>query len=172
MPADPIPRLETPRLVLRGWRQADIESYAPMLADREVMRFLGGPVDREEAWLRMAQHAGHWSLRGYGNWAIERRADGALIGRAGLWEPEGWLGLEVGWMLGREAWGHGYATEAARSAMNWAWGTLDAARLISVIHAENDASASVARRLGMEPQRADVLLGAPVVIYGVERPAG
>ena len=171
VPADSIPRLETPRLVLRGWRQTDIESYAAMLADPEVMRFLGGPVDRAEAWRRMAMHAGHWSVRGYGNWAVERRADGVLLGRAGLWEPDGWPGLEVGWMLGRGAWGHGYATEAARSAMDWTWSTLDAARLISIIHPENDASANVARRLGMQPQRDDVLLGAPVVIYGVERPA-
>ena len=170
MTADPIPRLETPRLVLRAWQHSDIEAYAPMLADADVMRFLGGPVDRAEAWRRMAQHAGHWSLRGYGNWAIERRADGALLGRAGLWEPDGWPDLELGWMLARAAWGHGYATEAARAALEWSWNTLAAERLISIVHAENEASARVARRLGMERVRDGVLLGTPVVIFGIEHP--
>jgi len=54
---------------------------------------------------------GHWTLRGYGTWAVERKSDGAFIGRVGLINPEGWPGLEVGWTLGKPYWGQGYATE-------------------------------------------------------------
>src|SRR5689334_1247843 len=102
-----------------------------MYADAEVMRFLGGPVGREQAWRHIALLAGHWVLRGHGQWALERRAEGRFLGRAGLWEPEGWPGLEIGWTLRRDAWGAGYATEAARAAIAWAREALGAADLIS-----------------------------------------
>ncbi len=106
-----VPTLTTDRLTLRGWRDEDLDAYAEITADPEVMRFMGGAIDRARTWREMAVFAGHWALRGYGIWVVE--CDGVLIGRIGLWQPEGWPGLEVGWLLGRDAWGHGYATEAA-----------------------------------------------------------
>jgi RimJ/RimL family protein N-acetyltransferase len=80
-----------------------------MCADPEVMRYLGDgqPPNRKDAWRQMALFIGHWALRGYGLWAIERKSDGRLIGRAGLWRPEGWPGLELGWALARASWGRG-----------------------------------------------------------------
>ena len=89
MPTDVAPRLETPRLLLRGWTPDDVEPHMAMDADPEVMRWLGGPIGRVESWRRAAQHAGHWLLRGYGNWVVERREDGCFLGRVGLYEPEG-----------------------------------------------------------------------------------
>jgi RimJ/RimL family protein N-acetyltransferase len=165
------PRLETERLVLRSLGAPDLDAYAAMAADPEVMRFIGGVVDRPQAWRQMALHAGHWALRGYGNWALERRADGQFVGRVGFWNPEGWPGIEIGWKLAREAWGKGYATEASRTAMDWAWTSLEVDRLISCIHPLNVASANVAKRLGMNPIDEMVLSGGPVVIYGMQRPA-
>jgi RimJ/RimL family protein N-acetyltransferase len=165
-----IPRVQTERLVLREWRASDFEAYAATAADPEVMRFMGGALDRADSWRQMALFAGHWTLRGYGTWAIERRADGALLGRAGLHYPEGWPGLEVGWTLARRAWGQGYATEAGRAAIDWAWAVIDAPRLISVIDPVNAASVRVAERLGLRPLREDTLRGRAVSIFGIERP--
>jgi RimJ/RimL family protein N-acetyltransferase len=169
-----VPRLQTERLLLREWREEDLDAYAAMYADPEVMRFLGGPVAREQAWRHLALLAGHWQLRGYGQWVLERREDGRFVGRAGLWRPEGWPGLEVGWTLRRDAWGAGYATEAARAAIAWARETLGADGLISIIDPENAASARVARRLGMAPDVPSELLGKPVVIWRLdgESPVG
>jgi RimJ/RimL family protein N-acetyltransferase len=108
-----ISKVTTERLVLREWRASDLEPLAAMTADVEVMRYLGGAVDRSQAWRMMSLFAGHWQLRGFGTWVVQRRADDAVLGRAGLWQPEGWPGVEVGWMFARSAWGCGYATEAA-----------------------------------------------------------
>jgi RimJ/RimL family protein N-acetyltransferase len=162
-----VPTLASSRLTLRGWRPDDAERYAEITADPEVMRFVGGALDPPEAWRQIALFAGHWLLRGYGLWAVER--DGELIGRVGLWRPEGWPGLEVGWLLARDAWGHGYATEAARASIAWAWVNVPDDQLISIIAPENVASMRVAERLGMRPLREDTLRGHRVVIHGIDR---
>jgi len=144
-----IPCLNTERLILRDWRNEDFESYAEFLADPEVTRYLTGtPMNRPDAWRNMAMMIGHWSLRGYGMWAVERKSDHAMIGRVGLYYPEGWPALEVGWMLGRSYWGHGYATEAARAAMAYGFLTQGLERIVSVIHTDNKPSQAVAARLG------------------------
>jgi RimJ/RimL family protein N-acetyltransferase len=165
-----VPRLETPRLILRGWRPQDADAHAAMAASPEVMRFLGGVLTPAESWRTLAQHAGHWILRGYGQWAIERRVDGVLLGRAGLWHPEGWPGLELGWSLARHAWGQGYATEAARAALDWTWASLETDRLISIIAPANAASIRVAERLGLALDREQTLDGKPVRVYAIDRP--
>jgi RimJ/RimL family protein N-acetyltransferase len=166
-----VPTVSTERLILRDWRDSDLDAHAAMSADAEVQRFLsGGPIDRIQAWREMALHAGHWALRGYGNWAVERKEDGVFLGRVGLWNPEGWFGLEVGWKLARHAWGNGYATEAARASVEWGFTCLDAEEIISVIRPANVASIAVARRLGMSAVREAEHGGATVVIYSLTRP--
>jgi RimJ/RimL family protein N-acetyltransferase len=163
-----VPTLTTERLTLRGWREDDLDHYAAIAADPEVMRFMGGALDRADAWRQIAVFVGHWELRGYGLWVVER--DGELIGRVGLLQPEGWPGLEVGWLLGREAWGHGYATEAARAAVEHAWRELGAEELISLIAPDNLPSQRVAERLGMRPGEDYDLRGTAVVIHRRARP--
>lgn len=142
------PRLKTDRLLLREFREADLAPDLEQAQDAEVQRFLGGPASPYDAFRTMATHAGHWALRGYGQWAVERVEDGVFLGRVGLWNPPGWPGPEVGWRLGRESWGHGYATEAARAAIGWAWTTLNVDELSSMILPDNAASQRVAQRLG------------------------
>ena len=169
----PQPRLETDRLVLRPFVSADFEPFAAMCADVEIMRYIndGRPLTRGQAWRAMAMFAGHWALRGYGQWALVEKATGAFIGRAGLWNPEGWPGLEVGWFLDRARWGHGFATEAGLVALDWAFRELDTEHVISVIHPTNAASIRVAERLGERFERAMVLEGGiEVVVYGRRRP--
>lgn len=165
-----VPRLSTDRLLLREWQPQDVDGYAALMADPEVARYIGGVMDRPESWRSMAMHAGHWMLRGYGQWAVERVSDGEFLGRVGLFSPEGWLGLEIGWALARHAWGNGYATEAAISVMRWTWEVLDTRTLISVIHPENAASMRVAERLGMRWDRS-VNLRDDLVdsVYVIER---
>lgn len=144
-----IPRLHTERLILREWRHSDLDAFAAFSADLEVMRYLTGePVARNDTWRNMASAAGHWMLRGYGLWVVERKSDAAVIGRVGLINPEGWPGLEVGWTLGRPYWGQGYATEAARASMSYGFLTQNVDWLISLIAPGNKASQAVALRLG------------------------
>ncbi|MBV8430023.1 MAG: GNAT family N-acetyltransferase [Solirubrobacterales bacterium] len=158
---------------MRSWREQDLEPYAEMCADPEVMRYLGSgrTIDREEAWRQMAVFIGHWELRGYGLWVVESRGDGSFLGRVGLWQPEGWPGLELGWALARRYWGQGYATEAAVAARDFAWSRLGAPELISLIEPDNQASRRVADRLGMEPARRAKLGGTEVLVYRQARPA-
>jgi RimJ/RimL family protein N-acetyltransferase len=117
----------------------------------------------------MATFVGHWSLRGYGLWAVEERATGKFIGRIGLWNPEGWLGLEVGWLLDRAWWGRGLATEGARAALDYAFATLGADHVISVIHPENTRSIRVAEKIGERFEREHDFDGNPALIYGISR---
>src|SRR5438874_1911744 len=151
-------RLKTERLLLRKPRLEDAEALRPQLRDPEVMRFIGGvediePVEVVHRWLA------RWEANGFGHFALVRRDDGVFLGRTGLvcWDTRTWrlttlaeageaAQPELGWALGREHWGHGYATEAARAIRDWAGRELRIGRLISLIHPDNVASARVAAR--------------------------
>ena len=164
--------LETERLILRMWCDEDFEPYAKICADPEVMRFLGGKAfDRTEAWRHMALMIGHWQLRGYGHWVVEEKGTGRLLGRLGFLNPTGWPGFELGWALGREYWGRGYATEGARRALEYAFTELDRDHVISCIHPDNLASIRVAERLGEKLEGESEILGIKVSVYGVDRPS-
>lgn len=166
------PTIETPRLLLRAWSRRDLKAHAEMCADPLAMQYIGSgtTLDSAQSWREIAMHIGHWMLRGYGQWALERKEDGVWLGQAGLWNPPGWPGLEVGWRLTRQVWGEGYATEAGQAAIEWAWRTIDTKELISVIQPDNAASARVAEKLGMRRLRESTVKGQDVVIFGIARP--
>lgn len=156
MEARTAPReLRTERLLLRGWRAGDAAAFAAMNADPEVMRHIAsGPLDRHASEELRARLAHEWARAGHGLWALERRDDGALLGFCGLALPGFARGLaagtvEVGWRLRRDAWGRGYATEAARAALDVAWRALDLAHVVSLVHPDNARSLAVCERLGM-----------------------
>ena len=162
--------LETERLWLRPFRDADLEAYAAIVADPETMTFMGGPRDRARAWSDIAWCLGHWSLRGYGLWAAEEKASGALVGRIGLLNPEGWPGLEVGWLVARSHWGRGLATEGGRASLTHAFEALGAEHVISLIRPANIASIRVAQKLGERKERSVELFGEETLVYGLGRP--
>jgi RimJ/RimL family protein N-acetyltransferase len=153
------------------FRETDLDAYAAMCGDRDVMRYLGDghPLTRAESWRNMALVLGHWQLRGFGLWAVEERATGMLAGRVGCWCPEGWPGVEIGWALRREYWGRGYATEAAQTVLADAFGRIGQKRLISLIRPENGPSIAVALRLGMRPEGSTEIMGHQSLVYGIER---
>lgn len=147
----PFPRLETERLVLRGWHEADFEGYAAMMADPAVARWTtldGKPLDRAGAWRNMATIIGHWALRGYGMFVVEDKASGRFAGRVGPWRPEGWPALEIGWAIATPFQRRGYGTEAARAALRYMFDHLGEDRIVSVIHPDNAPSAALARAIG------------------------
>lgn len=165
-------QLETDRLLLRQWRESDFEPYAEICADPDVMRFLGGKAfTRTEAWRHMAFIIGHWQLLGFGHFAVEEKATGKFAGRIGFLEPEGWPAFEIGWTLGRQFWGKGYATEGARCALEYAFAELDQDHVISLIHPENRSSIRVAERLGEKPEGTAEILGTNVMVFGIDRDA-
>ena len=163
--------LETDRLILRMLRPSDLDDYAEMCADPDVMRYIGDgqPLVRSMAWRNLALMLGHWSLRGYGLWGAADRCSGALVGRIGFWNPEGWPGFELGWMLRRSYWGRGYATEGARAALDFAFDHLAQPQVISLIHPENAASIRVAQRLGERLIDSTEVLGKPALVYRISR---
>src|SRR5262245_10430108 len=163
--------LETDRLTLRMLCESDLDAYAEMCADPEVMRYIGDrqPMTRPMAWRNLAMMVGHWSLRGYGLWAAVERSSGAFVGRIGFWHPEGWPGFELGWMLRRGFWHRGYATEGGRAALQFAFTHLHQPHVISLIHPENAASVRVAQRLGERRIGSTEVMGKPALVYRMTR---
>jgi len=166
-----VPRIETPRLLLREFRPDDFDAYAAMMADPDVTRHLGDgrPLGRAEAWRQMAMFAGHWSLRGFGLWAVEERATGAFAGRIGCFEPEGWPGFEIGYTLARPFWGRGYASEGAAASLRYARAELRRDRVVSIIRPGNAASIRVAERLGARAEGEIEFFGGPARLYAYPR---
>jgi RimJ/RimL family protein N-acetyltransferase len=163
--------LETERLLLRHFRDDDIDAYAAMCADPLVMRYLGARsvLSRDDAWRQMAMFVGHWQLRGFGVWAVEERASGSLVGRVGLHFPEGWPDRELAWTLARPYWGRGFALEAARAALAHAFGSLGWHRVISMIDPDNRRSIRLAERLGERFEGEISLRGYRLSLYAIER---
>jgi RimJ/RimL family protein N-acetyltransferase len=154
MPHD-VPVLTTERLRLRAHTLADLPLCAAMWTDPEVMRFIGGEsLSQQQTWARMCSYLGHWSLLGFGFWALEERASGQFIGELGFADFKRDMdpalgGLpEAGWVLARAAQGRGYAREALRAALAWGDKALPAERSFCIIDLENERSLKVAGAVG------------------------
>lgn len=167
-----VPELVTARLLMRGWRDEDFEPWAAILGDPQVARGLGQDAGMKpfDAWRDMAMMAGHWALKGYGNWVLEERESGELVGRAGLYYPPDWPALEVGWTVAREHWGKGYAPEAGRAAAAWAAEQLGLRHIVSLIHPSNERSIRVAEKLGEQLEGHHRVRGFDLLVYGTDLP--
>jgi RimJ/RimL family protein N-acetyltransferase len=174
--------VHTPRLLMRRWRESDHPPYAAMNADPDVMRFFPATVDREACDAHIDRMESLFDQQGFGLWALEVIDTGDFIGFTGLNPmPEGVPGaggMEVGWRLARRAWHHGYASEAARAAVNVAFNGLGLDEVWSMTAVLNEPSQAVMRRIGMtfdtgfeHPRLAAGHRLRPHVLYRLGRPA-
>jgi len=141
-----------------------------MIADPDVNRYVGGPTDRASAWRQIAIFIGHRELRGWTSSPVVERSSGRFVGRAGLWQPEGYPGVEVGWILKPSVWNQGYATELGLAMRDYAFGTLRLPRLLSLIHPENRGSIRVAEKIGATLQGEHEVNGTMHLVYGQDAP--
>lgn len=146
-------QIETERLTLRQWRASDFATFAQINSDREVMKYFPKLMTTAESNALARKLQSLISDRGWGLWAVEERQRGAFIGFVGLHEAPVELAfspcVEIGWRLGAEHWGRGYATEAARAALKHAFVELDVAEVCSFTSATNYRSRAVMERLNM-----------------------
>lgn len=158
----PVVTLETPRLILRRWREEDVAPMAAVNGDPEVMRWIRDGSVRDEQQTRGAVQAweSEWESRGFGLFAVEIRATGELAGFTGLsvpeFLPEVLPAVEVGWRLGRSHWGQGLATEAAAAAVRFGFEDRGLERIVSIAQVGNGASERIMTKLGMRPVRETV----------------
>jgi [ribosomal protein S5]-alanine N-acetyltransferase len=155
----------------------DLDALTELNGTPEVRRALrlpdpaGRPASaaRDDAWASMALWLGQWVLRGTGQWALEEKASGAFVGRAGIHHPgrEGWPGFEVGWALHPRHWGMGYATEAGARSLAYAFDELALERVCSVILPDNERSQAVAGRLGLRLSEERTLPHYPDEPHGI-----
>ena len=150
--------------------QSDFEEYAAIHTDAEVTRFTTRThLDRMEAWRHLAMIVGHWHLRGFGMWGVFERDSGRLVGRVGFHQPDGWPDFELGWTMGRASWGQGYAPEAARACLDYAFDVMKRDHVISLIDPNNVASIRVAEKIGETVEGETEVGGHRVIVYGVRR---
>ncbi|MFH8416656.1 GNAT family N-acetyltransferase [Streptomyces collinus] len=183
------PERRTERLRLRQWSEADLDALAEMDADPDVMRYIGdgstGTRERTAAALGRVRAA--WDERGHGLFAAEETATGELVGWVGLavpaFLPEVMPAVEIGWRLRRRSWGRGYATEAAREVLAFAFGEAESEseweaeadtrleRVVSICHVDNHASLRVMTKLGMTYDRTTRVPahGQPVRVMALTR---
>ncbi len=169
-----IPTLETERLLLRRHCLEDFAECAAMWSDPAVTVFIGGkPLTEEECWTRFLRYAGHWSMLGFGYWAVEERSTGRFVGELGFSDYKRDIAAlketpEIGWVLTPAARGQGYATEAVRAALEWGDEHLSACRIACIIAPENVASIRVANKCGFRESERTTYKGNPTIVFSRE----
>jgi len=152
-------QLQTQRLLLRRWKESDLEPYSIICADSEVMKWIGnGDVcTRQQCAAAIRSFERSWEENGYGLFAVERRDTGALIGFTGLaipnFLPEVLPAVEIGWRLAKSAWGNGFATEAAKASMSYGFDACKLDRIVSIHQIGNAASGKIMTKIGMTFER-------------------
>jgi RimJ/RimL family protein N-acetyltransferase len=158
--------LQTARLVLRQWQESDREPWAALCADPEVMQFLSSPRDRGTSDAAIDRWRDRIEQQGWSFWALETKSSGTFIGMAGLQvpaEPHPYLPcIEVGWRLAKPYWGRGYASEAAKRALRFAFDVLQVNEVIATTAKDNKRSSAVMERIGMSgPEGVFIHPGVP-----------
>ena len=176
---DRAPRVETPRLILRGHTLGDLPVCAAMWSNEDVVRYIGGrPFSREEVWARLLRYAGMWAVMGHGFWAIEEKASGRLVGEVGVMEarrdiqPSFEGTPEVGWALMPSDQGKGFAAAAVEAALAWGEAHLAAPKFACIISAENAPSIRLAAKFGFSEMARTTYHGAATIVFERPRLAG
>jgi RimJ/RimL family protein N-acetyltransferase len=143
--------IETPRLLLRRFTRDDLDAWAEINADADVMRYVGDgkPRSRDESQRRLNAILDHWDRHGFGLWALVEKASGELMGFCGLQYLDNTPEIEVGYRLAKRFWGKGFATEAARASLRYGFETLGLDRIVAVVQPENVASCRVIEKIGL-----------------------
>lgn len=153
MPTLTIPELRTERLLLRAWRDEDLQPFAEMGADPEVMRYYSSALKRDQSAARVRKYLVEWGTQGLGKWAVEIPGVTPFAGAVGLsrvnFNVHFAPAVEVGWRIARPFWGQGYATEAARAALDWAFWPLDLHQVVAYTPLANSRSIRVMKKLRM-----------------------
>ena len=162
--------METDRLVLRPYNIGDFEGYLKMVSDPNVVRFLGGqPMPAEDAWNRLLRYAGHWTLFGFGMFAVLEKSTGLFSGETGVADFHRGLSQhfdgvgEAAWVFTSESQGRGFASEAALAALNWYSSSANRRRTVCLIAPDNQPSLVLAEKLGYAPFGNVVYRGGPFV---------
>ena len=145
--------IETDRLILRAFREADREAFAAINGDPRVNEWLGGPISREQSDATLDRINAQIAADGFGFWAAERKDDGRLVGMIGLRRNTAGpapIALELGWRLSPDAQGTGLATEGAKAALDWGFANLGTGEILAWTAATNVRSQAVMRRIGMD----------------------
>jgi RimJ/RimL family protein N-acetyltransferase len=178
--------IETERLLLRAWRDDDRGPFLAMCNSIAVMEHLGGPATAEAIDAAMARSRASQAAHGHCFWALERKVDGAFLGFCGLKVVTGLSpaiegDVEIGWRLREDAWGQGYAREAAEASLAWGWSSLAISRIVAFTVPANARSWRLMERLGLR-RRPGLDFGHPAfasthplhahITYAAERPVG
>jgi RimJ/RimL family protein N-acetyltransferase len=167
-----IPLIETERLRLRGHTLDDFPNTRTLWSDAAVVTYMGGnPRTLEECWTRFLRYLGHWSALGFGYWVVEEKETGEFVGEVGFgnfkrdMEPSLGAIPELGWVLTPAKHGQGYATEAAKAALQWGRKHFAANDFTCLIHPDHGASINVARKCGFKEECVGVYKGKPAIIF-------
>ena len=165
-----VPEIETARLRLRMFRDEDLDAYAAMRADAEVMRYIkSGGLTREQSVERWQTNLLRWRQNGFGNWAVTEKATGELMGWCGLGRLEETPDAEVGYGFAKKFWNTGAATEAARAGLRFGFEEAGLERIVAIAIPENTASRRVMEKLGMKYVKQAHHYDFEVVYYAITR---
>lgn len=166
------PTLETERLRLRARTLEDFPFFADLWADQNVTRYIGGePQSEETTWTKFLRMIGHWPVMGFGYWAVEEKATGALIGDIGFGdfkrdiEPSLKGDLEAGWVLAPAAFGKGYASEGLHVAIDWAKAHFPDKPISCIIDPDNAPSIRLAEKFDFQETARATYHGEPTIIF-------
>jgi ribosomal-protein-alanine N-acetyltransferase len=161
--------LETDRLILRQFKKNDIEEVFALRSDREMMRFIREPQDREETanWLKLV--SSRWADEKIGFCAVVEKTTEKLIGWCGLWLLKETQEIEIGYAIAKRFWGKGFAVEAAEKFLEYGFSELNLEKIAAVAYPENTASRRVMEKLGMQFDYIGEFYGRDLVHYSISR---